>query len=508
MSSPSAYPALEALVDAYHRRLNGRFVFRRAGVERSAVLLFRKLVFANSTEKKDRLELVLATRKLLSKEAVLGLAAKAKSANCDFMTIVQREGALKDVALFDVMSERARDIVVDLITWPDCEIVQDPRGMSGEPILPLNSPLLPMLLDGLLARFGADDCRRLLGSEDQVPTQFDRPYVLRELRQSAHADLAATVLGRVDGRRAIDEILGGLDDEGLSGMKMLAALRLLGAIDLPQPQSATVAAAAPQPVTAPDLGPVTATVDLSSEERAALSNIFEGATNLLEEDEGDASDLEIVVGDEDDDILIGVADAPEESEAPPEAPMEDSEAPSAPDESARADEMPPPPAYVAPASLFDDETVSTPQVQNDFNALLDIDPEAAASMFSAGLEAYGQGRMAEALELYRQAIDKDPSNPEYYAALGRALLESAPPDLHGAMTAFLEAVKLSPDLPKYHFNLGQVYEARGESDTAVGAYEEALRRDADYSPAKQALDRLKGGKKPEEAGFLRKLFGR
>lgn len=510
MSSPSAYPALEALVDAYHRRLNGRIVFRRAGVERSVVLLFRKLVFANSTEKKDRLELVLATRKLLSKEGVLSLAAKAKAANCDFMTIVQREGALKDVALFDVMSERARDIVVDLITWPDCEINHDPRGMAGEPVLPLNSPLLPILLDGLLARFGADDCRRLLGSEDQVPTRLERPYVLRELSKSAHAALASSVLERVDGRRAINEILGGLDDEGLTGMKMLAALRLLGAVDLPQPQSAPALAAAPEPVPAVDIGPVTAAVDLSSEERAALSNIFEGATNLLEEDGGDASGLEIVVEGEEDEILIGTTDEEPAASAPaaPAAEIEEPRAIAAPAADAAAEAPAPPPAYVAPKSLFDDdETVSTPQVQNDFNALLDIDPEEAAGSFSAGLEAHGQGRIAAALELYRQAIDKDPSNPEYYAALGRALLEGAPPDLHGAMTAFLEAVKLSPDAPKYHFNLGEVYEARGESETAVGAYEEALRRGADYSPAKQALDRLKG-KKPEEGGFLRKLFGR
>ena len=71
------------------RRVNGRFVFRRNGVERSVILLFRKLFFANSTEKKDRLELVLATRKLLTKEEVLRIAAKAKDTGVDFMTTVR-----------------------------------------------------------------------------------------------------------------------------------------------------------------------------------------------------------------------------------------------------------------------------------------------------------------------------------------------------------------------------------------------------------------------------------
>lgn len=266
-------------------------------------------------------------------------------------------------------------------------------------------------------------------------------------------------------------------------------------------------AAAPETVPAVDLGPITAAVDLSSEEKAALSNIFEGATNLLEEAGADENDLEIVVEDEDEPVIgtdehAAPGDEPEavREEATQPAPAPEAEAPAAPE---------PPPVYVKPMSLFDDdETVSTPQVQNDFNALLDLDPEQAASLFAAGLEAYAQGRLDDALDLYRQAIDKDPANPEFFAAQGRALLESAPPDLHGAMTAFLEAVKLNAEQAKYHFNLGEVYEARGEADTAVGAYEEALRRDADYSPAKQALQRLRGPKKPDEGGFLRKLFGR
>lgn len=492
-----AYPALEAIVDAYHRRVNGRFVFRRNGVERSVILLFRKLFFANSTEKKDRLELVLATRKLLTKEEVLRIAQKAKDTGVDFMTTVQREGVLKDVALFDVMSERARDIVVDLMTWSDCEIVHDPRGFAAEAVLPLNSDLLPLLVDGLLARFGADDCRRLLGSEDQVPRKLEnRGYVLRELRRAKHAGLTDGLLERVDGKRTVAEILAGAADDEMSAMKALAALRLLGAIEVPTGEAAVaVPAKAAVADTEYEVGVVTAPADLSSEERAALANIFEGAANLLEDEgSGEESDLEIVVGDADDETEIALEGVAEGDVAV--------------DEPATVEEAD------DPVDLSEEsQTLTTPQVQSDFNALLDIDPEEAARLFSAALELFQKGRLATAITLYQQAIDKDPSNAEYYTAIGVAYLENSADsqaDEHAAMRAFLEAVKLSPEVPKNHYYLGKLYQSRGEKENAQASYQEALRLDSSYTPAKQALEGLQGPStdSKEGLGFLRKFFGR
>lgn len=526
MTPPVVYSALEALVDAYHRRLNGRLVFKRDGVERSVILLFRKVVFANSTEKKDRLELLLATRKLMSKEEVLRLAAKAKASNVDFLTIVQREGVLKDVALFDVITDRARDIITDLITWQGVQVEHDLRGFSAESVLPLNTDLFPILLDGLMERFSADDCRKLLGAEDQVPVKQDRQHVLRDIPVSAHSQLIRTVLDRVNGTKAIVDILSGLDP--MAGMKILAAMKLLGVVDLPNQHSSvsTPTFSATVPVDH-DVVTAAATVDLSSEEKAALSNIFEGATNLLEDDESGNEDLEILVEDEPNE------DKPnediQEEDKPEEGLSDDETVETSLDDDGEdaieglasegdSDDLP------ADTGLLEDDepvsddpveaetTTTTPQVQSDFNALLDIDPEEAAKLFSVALELFQRGRIASALKVYLQAIEKDPSNAEYYTSIGMAYLESGAevqPDEHAAMGAFLEAVKLNPESPKNHYYLGKIYERRGENEPALLYYQEALKRDANYAPAREAVEKLaKGSSQAEGPSFLRKLFGR
>ncbi len=528
--------ALPALLDAYHRNANIRLVFRRQGVERSVLLLFRKVLFVNSTEKKDRLELLLATRKLLGKEDILATAGRAREQGIDFMTMVQREGALKDVGLVDVMTDRARSILIDLMLWSDAEVEYDARGFLAEPILPLNLELIPVLVEAMIPMLTMDDCRRLLGSEDYVPQRTVFPWLLGDLEHTAHAVLAKAIYERVDGKSTIADILQVDGDEILPGMKMLSCLKLLGAIDMPHHHAERAVAPPPPPPSEPEVEyeAAPAAGDLSSEEKSALANIFEGAANLLEDDEGDDDDLVVVI-EEDDDLEVEVAvDA-----APPvEVYIEDDEDDPEPASEAvtlgtveepAADEPAPVAAQAdeelllvddddAPAEAEADapfESGETTEIRNSFNALLDIDPEEASRLFSAGLDFFRQGKIAQAVAVYSEAVDKDPSVPEYYSALGLAHLEETaehPADELAALKAFQEAVSLDAALPKNHFYIGRIQERRGDKDAAVACYEEALARDAAYTPAREALDALRGGTagrdKDAGAGLLRRLFGR
>lgn len=486
------FPALEALLDAYHQRQNGRLVFRRDGAERSVILLFRTLLFVNSTDKKDRLELLLATRKLMGKEEILRIARKARDKNLDFMTMVQREGALKDVALVDLMQDRAKEILAELVTWSDAEIKFDPYGFRAEPVLPFNLKLIPILAEGLTVHLSIDECRRILGSEDTVLESAGREHLAAEFSAAPQGDMIRTILSQVDGRKSIVDILQATESEGLQVLKVLTSLLLIGAVQFPRAQAESMPEVAPaDPVG--DAPQDMASVQLSQEERDALSNIFDGAENLL--DEGP---------DEDDALEIVEADDESYEERQRSSYEEDG-----PDSDETYDEL----ADLDPVEADDDSDGESTQVRNDFNALLDIDPEEAANLFAVGLELMQRGRVVAALASYQEAIEKDPSNPEYYSSLGLAHLEEhpdSPADDAAALRAFLEAAKLDPAIPKNHFYIGKIHERRGDRDEAISSYEEACRQDSSYTPARQALDALQGGAggDDDKAGFLRRIFGR
>ncbi|MDA2912716.1 tetratricopeptide repeat protein [Acidobacteriia bacterium AH_259_A11_L15] len=74
----------------------------------------------------------------------------------------------------------------------------------------------------------------------------------------------------------------------------------------------------------------------------------------------------------------------------------------------------------------------------------------------------------------RQAIEWDPGNPMYYAALAR-VLERSPQgaDLDEVIALFERATELSPHRARYWAELGGAYELRGRAEEAEGAYERA-----------------------------------
>ena len=94
----------------------------------------------------------------------------------------------------------------------------------------------------------------------------------------------------------------------------------------------------------------------------------------------------------------------------------------------------------------------------------------AADLVAAGNQAEAQGRIPQACDLYRQAIDADPSHAPAHLNLGAAL--EARGDLDGAVRAYQRLLEIDPQNPFAHYNLANVAVARG----ALQASEELLRK--------------------------------
>lgn len=74
-------------------------------------------------------------------------------------------------------------------------------------------------------------------------------------------------------------------------------------------------------------------------------------------------------------------------------------------------------------------------------------------------------------------------------ALGETILQQG--RYTEAITRFAEAVQLAPDIPRYWYNLGVVYQRLGNSDEARAALDKALALKPDYVAAQKALQELK-----------------
>ena len=126
----------------------------------------------------------------------------------------------------------------------------------------------------------------------------------------------------------------------------------------------------------------------------------------------------------------------------------------------------------------------------------------AAELVAAGNRAEDEGRLSEACELYRQAVEADPSHAPGYLNLGAALEASG--NLEAAARAYAALLGVDPDNPFARYNLANVSLVRGETARAIELLGKALRAKPEFPEAhvllSHALDEM--GRPGEAAEHL------
>lgn len=139
---------------------------------------------------------------------------------------------------------------------------------------------------------------------------------------------------------------------------------------------------------------------------------------------------------------------------------------------------------------------------NGYEMIRSINPSAAYPLYSIGRILEIEGRLSEALDYHRQAVEREPGNPECYFRMGIAYTKShqytkaeksyrqaiiLDPthsksytnlgyilDMHGkqdvAMQQFLKAVQYNPKSAEAHFNLGALYGEEGNKEQAINEF--------------------------------------
>ena len=122
---------------------------------------------------------------------------------------------------------------------------------------------------------------------------------------------------------------------------------------------------------------------------------------------------------------------------------------------------------------------------------IEMFPTAEAYTFLGWTYSF-MGKYDEAIAECHKAIQVDPDFGNPYNDIGAYLIEKGRFD---EAIAWLEKATHAKRYDSYcfpHYNLGRIWEIKGDWDQAIQCYENALKSNPDYTPARRAMNGLKG----------------
>jgi Flp pilus assembly protein TadD len=121
------------------------------------------------------------------------------------------------------------------------------------------------------------------------------------------------------------------------------------------------------------------------------------------------------------------------------------------------------------------------------------------------IDSLNNDDLGAAIELYREALKLDPSDPTALTGLGAALDESG--ELESAIECYQKALKAAPDDVIAHSGLGVVFEQQGNVDQAIREYRTALSLDQQtaFLHITYARDRYQRSLLSEKEGYEQKV---
>src|SRR2546425_291030 len=110
-----------------------------------------------------------------------------------------------------------------------------------------------------------------------------------------------------------------------------------------------------------------------------------------------------------------------------------------------------------------------------------IDPRSPVGQYSLGLALVRQGKLTEAIEHFKTALQIKPKYPDAHTNVGAALADQG--KLAEAIDYYREAPQSKPDDALAHYNWGVALARQGKMEEAIGHYRQALQSKPNYAEA-------------------------
>ena len=120
---------------------------------------------------------------------------------------------------------------------------------------------------------------------------------------------------------------------------------------------------------------------------------------------------------------------------------------------------------------------------------LQVDPDSSYGHYTLGVVYQRAAQWREAYTAFGRAVELNGRDPRARANLAGAAMRLD--SLAVAQTQFEAMIALGYQVAPAHFNLGVIAERRGNKEVARTHYQQALRSDPTFKPARAALAKLK-----------------
>ncbi|MEW5822389.1 MAG: tetratricopeptide repeat protein [Cyanobacteriota bacterium] len=132
-----------------------------------------------------------------------------------------------------------------------------------------------------------------------------------------------------------------------------------------------------------------------------------------------------------------------------------------------------------------------PDNQEIEKLLSELENIQTASKYDEALALHQQGKIAEAIPLYEEALKADTNNVEILVNLGAA--HQANRNYSSAINSYNKAITIDPNSSLAYYYLGATYHAKNQMNEAILNYKKAIELDNNNNDAKEALKSAQEG---------------